>query len=216
MKITKEWLRANRACGEGVVWFENQSQTDTKSVVKSLMADGRFSWANWLVTKKMDRANGVKYAIYVAEKVLHIYEEKYPGDDRPRKAISAARRYLKTPSEKNRAAARDARAAADSAADAADFAVYAAARAAANVAAEAAARAAARAADAADFAVYAAARAAANVAADAAARAAARAAEGAEGADFAVYVAARAAKIELQKKLIIYGLKLLSQQEEKP
>ena len=31
MKITKEWLISKKACGEGVVWFENQSRTDTNA-----------------------------------------------------------------------------------------------------------------------------------------------------------------------------------------
>jgi len=35
-----------------------------------------------------------KLTILVAESVLHIYESKYPNDDRPRKAIQAANDYL--------------------------------------------------------------------------------------------------------------------------
>ena len=194
MKITKGWLVSKKACGEGVFWFENQNQTDTKSVAETLLSEGRFAWANWLITQKMDKANCVKYAIYEAEKVLHIYEEKYPNDDRPKQAILAARRYLKIPSEKNRvAAARAADASADAAAyfaaDAAD-----AARAAAHAAARAAAHAAVHTSNAARAAAYFAARAA----------------------DAAVYASAYSVKIELHKEIIAYGLKLLSQQEGKP
>ena len=100
-----------------------------------------------------------------AERVLHFYEEAYPGDQRPRAAIATARAYARgeaTDGELN-AAARAAYAAAD-AARAAVRAAYAAADAA--YAAAAAARAAYAAADAADAAAraadaaYAAARAA--------------------------------------------------------
>jgi len=38
----------------------------------------------------------IQFAILCAEKVLHIYEEKYPQDNRPRKAIEAAKNCLNT------------------------------------------------------------------------------------------------------------------------
>lgn len=46
-----------------------------------------------------------KLAIEPAESVLHIFEKEYPKDDRPRKAIEAAKRYFDDPSEKNAKAA---------------------------------------------------------------------------------------------------------------
>jgi len=108
-----------------------------------------------------------------AEHVLHIFEDKYPGDDSPRKAIQAARLY----------ADGDITAAARAAAgDAAGAAAWAAAGAATGDAAWAAARAAA----------WAAAGAATGDAAFAAARAAARAAAGDATGD-AAFAAARAA-----------------------
>ena len=44
-------------------------------------------------------------AIFSAKLVIGIYEKQYPNDDRPRKAIEAAVRYQKNPTEKNRLAA---------------------------------------------------------------------------------------------------------------
>ncbi|MHB8084252.1 MAG: putative immunity protein [Dehalococcoidia bacterium] len=38
----------------------------------------------------------VRFAILCAESALHFFEDKYPKDDRPRKAIEAAKEYLKT------------------------------------------------------------------------------------------------------------------------
>jgi hypothetical protein len=69
-----------------------------------------------------------------AEAVLPIYEAKYPNDDRPRKAIEAARAFANGEID---TAARDA--ARDAAWDAAEAAAWAAARDAARDAAEAAA-----------------------------------------------------------------------------
>ena len=93
----------------------------------------------------------VKYAIYAAECVIDIYEKKYPDDNRPRKAIEAAKKCIENPNEENKLAASYAAyasyaasyaayasyAASNAAADAAD-AAYAAANAAANAAAYAA------------------------------------------------------------------------------
>jgi hypothetical protein len=98
------------------------------------------------------------FAADCAEHVLHIYEKEYPSDDRPRKAIEAARKYARKEIDAAaRAAAWAAARAADwaaagaaaAAADAAGDAAWAAAWAAARAAAGDAARAAAAAADAA-------------------------------------------------------------------
>ena len=40
----------------------------------------------------------------IAERVLPIFEAEYPDDNKPRKAIEAARRYAENPSEENRLA----------------------------------------------------------------------------------------------------------------
>jgi hypothetical protein len=78
----------------------------------------------------------VKFAIACADRVLIIFESKYPGDKRPREAIEAAQAFLLNPSKKTADAAADAAhaahaaayATADAAADAAHAAAYAAER----------------------------------------------------------------------------------------
>ncbi len=116
----------------------------------------------------MTKKQNVEIAIFAAKEVLGLFEEKYPDDDRPRKAIEAAENWLKNPTSENAAPAY---AAADAAADAAAAAAaYAAADAYAAYAADAAADAAAAAYAAAD--AYAAAAAADAYAAYAAAAAA--------------------------------------------
>ena len=117
---------------------------DTKVCYRSMKIVKAYKWT------AMDSVN---FAIYAAEQVVKIYEDKYPNDSRPRDAIKAAKAYLKNPTA--RAAADAAYAAARAAARAARAAAYAAAYAAAR-----AARAAADAAYAAARAAYAAARAA--------------------------------------------------------
>jgi len=179
MRITLEWLKEQRACDAGIVWFRSQEQTNSTCVLKALMDEQRYDWANWLIVQMMTRPQFLAYAIFSAEQVIGIYEKKYPGDARLRNAIEAARKVLEDDTLENRAAARAARAAAWVAA------------------AEAAAGAAAGAAEAAAWAAGAAAGATAGAAAEAAEAAAAAGAAGA------------AARIKMQTLILNYGIKLL-------
>jgi len=131
-------------------------------------------------TASRDKQLSVKLAIFCAERVLHLFEEKCPNDDRPRKAIEAAK-------SGNAAAYADAAAKAAYAADAADAAAKAAYADDAADAADAAAKAAASAAYAAYADAY-----AAYAAADAAAKAGAYADDAADAADAAAKAAAAA------------------------
>ena len=65
---------------------------------------------------KWEKKDSVALAIYSAELVIDNFEKEYPDDKRPRKAIEAARRWLKEPTQKNESAARFAESAAESAA----------------------------------------------------------------------------------------------------
>jgi hypothetical protein len=104
MKLTISKLRSWGACREGEEWFSAQTETDGIKVVKKLI-DVNINWANWLVVRLMTHKQKIQYAIYAAEQVIEIYEKKYPDDNRPRKAIEAAKAYLKSPTKKNKDAA---------------------------------------------------------------------------------------------------------------
>jgi hypothetical protein len=77
-----------------------------------------------LKSLNLDKPLSVFLAIEFAEKALPVWEEKYPKDSRPRKAIEAAKEWLSNPSD----------AAADTAADVSFNATAAAAAASANAA----------------------------------------------------------------------------------
>ena len=149
----------------------------------------------------------VTFSVLCAEAVLPNFEAVFPGDDRPRNAIAAAREWLLQPSDSAASAARAARAAyraasaANAAADSAASADNAADDSVANAASAAAA--ADDSAASAASAAYRAANSVANAAADsvanaaraaAAARAAYRAASAAAAAADSVANAARAAR----------------------
>jgi len=114
-KLTTRWLRKQEACDDGVEWFESQKETDPIKIIKKLIrydSDEKLQWANWFIVRLMDKRQAVQYAIFAAELALGVFEKAYPNDDRPRKAIEAAKAYLKNPCEKTKSAASAARSAA--------------------------------------------------------------------------------------------------------
>ena len=112
MKITIEQLRDLRACPDGLVWYQAQKTEDLVSLVKAAISGGArtMEYANWGIVRFMTNGQKIRYAVFAARQVLKIYEDKYPGDNRPRAAIDAAERYLINPSDAARAAAYAARA----------------------------------------------------------------------------------------------------------
>ena len=203
MEITKKWLKEYDACEEAIEWFEGQKKKDHESLIKALIHSktAELEWGNWYLARRLTKTKKIQYTVFAARLVLKNYEDKYPNDDRPRKAIEAAEEYIKHPSKKNKSAAEfAARSAAESAAEsAAGSAAWYAAESAAGSAAESAAWYAAwyAAESAAGSAAWYAARSAAGSAARYAARSAARSAAG--------YAAYRNTML----KILRYGLKLL-------
>ncbi len=192
-------------CQEALEWGEeiwNGKEVGSIEVLKRLIKEKKYDWADWLIVEVMTRPQYLKYAIYSAKQVIGIFEKKYPDDDRPRKAIEAAEKVLKSDTEENRRAAHAAYIVADAA-----HAAYIVAD-----AADAAADAAYTAYTVADTA-YTAAYAAAYAAADATYAATYAAADAADAAADAAYAAADAAadaaKKNMQLKILNYGLKIL-------
>ena len=137
MKVTKEQIKELNPCKDVWEWYLKNQEEDLLTLL--LDANKRNpSDARWLFTRLMNKNQCVKIAIFSARGVLHIFEEKYPEDKRPRKAIEAVETYLKEPSERNReltdaaytaaaSASASAASASASAASAASAAAYAAA-----------------------------------------------------------------------------------------
>ena len=215
MKITVEWLQAQGACPRGIDAFQRQKETCAVKLVKTIIRKkDHLPWANWLLIRVMSRKQCVSYAIFAAEQVLYLYEQRYPNDNRPRKAVEAAKAAYTHVTD-------------DADARAADAVAYATARAAddaARAAADAYARAAddatARAADAAAASAHAAAAAADAITdtADASAHAAADTIADtayAAAANVAAAAAAAAADAYNMKITILeYGLSLLRHEEK--
>lgn len=100
--ITQEWLEENKACYEGTKWFLRQGKREAIDVIRALVADNHWNWANWTLVRLLSRKQQLSYAIFAAELVLPIFEAEYPNDNRPRLAIEATRKCLEKDTKKNR------------------------------------------------------------------------------------------------------------------
>jgi hypothetical protein len=125
MKLSLKFLQEKSACYDGLKWYTENGKINTvEKCVTALIADTdcseHLNYANWLLSNTLSPDNKIRYAIFAAEQVLELFENATPGDLRPRKAIEAAKEYLKTKT----AAAGDAAGAAGDAARAAWAAGY--------------------------------------------------------------------------------------------
>ena len=103
--ITKAWLQKQGACVEAIEAWADEKDHTTVATLRRLTKRNQLEWANWLIVRIMTRDQYLRYAIYAAKQVLHLYEKQYPDDKRPREAIRAAERCLKSNTQKNKAAA---------------------------------------------------------------------------------------------------------------
>ena len=94
MELTLERLKELRACKSGIEWFSNQKSKDVREIALALVEDNHFDYARWLLVHLMTHPQQILWAISSAEKVLNVFELKYPNDLRPRKAIQAAKDFL--------------------------------------------------------------------------------------------------------------------------
>ena len=138
MKLSLDVLEKMGACAEAKEYYTKRPVADPKEAI-TLLIEGcdelkevterkRLEWGSWLIVRLLSRKYAVKYAAFAAEQVIGLYEEKYPDDDRPKKAIEAARSWLKGAGTADAADAADAAYAAYAAyaARAAAYAAYAA------------------------------------------------------------------------------------------
>jgi thioredoxin-like negative regulator of GroEL len=101
-KITKKFLKEHNACREGYEWYLEQNTENAGEIFKRLISQDRLDDANWVICRMFNRKQKIQYAVYAAEQVLEIFENKYPDDKRPRQAIEAAKKVLKSDTTKNR------------------------------------------------------------------------------------------------------------------
>ena len=125
--ITHKILKDAGCCETIDQYFETKKSWSPSDLLEEVISRKQYPDAGQALSLLMNARQRQEWAIFSAKSVLHIFEEQYPNDARPRKAIQAAEAYLKDPSaEAAHAAAYAARAAYAAAYAAADAAAYAA------------------------------------------------------------------------------------------
>ena len=112
MKITKKQIKELHPCLEGWNWYQNSNKEEDLEKLLLDINKVDSSWSRWLFTNLMTKKQNVEIAIFSASEVLSIFEDKYPDDKRPRKAIEAAQKWLDDPTDKNASASASASASA--------------------------------------------------------------------------------------------------------
>ena len=98
MTLTTKKLIKMDACQSGKDWFLCYSKTgsaDADTTIRELIKQNKLDWANWTIGRLLNNDDKLRYAIFAAREVLSLYENEYPNDLRPRKAIEASEKYLK-------------------------------------------------------------------------------------------------------------------------
>jgi hypothetical protein len=95
MKITKESLRKQNACEESLKFGTEHDLIGMEAVplMERLIELEEVDWALWLLVRVMSRKQCIQFACHCARSVLHIFEERFPGDERPRNTIEAASKF---------------------------------------------------------------------------------------------------------------------------
>jgi hypothetical protein len=98
MTTTLNKIKVHSPCGDGwakLLLFLNKTEADDEPLsIATIIQSNGIRDAVWALRAVEGKDKEIRlFAADCAESVLHIYENRYPNDDRPRKAIQAARDY---------------------------------------------------------------------------------------------------------------------------
>jgi len=85
--ITKQFLKKHKACQDGIDYLFSLKDKSLFKPVNfinhciKLDDKEKHQWANWLIVRCMNKKQKVQYAVFAAEQVLPLYENKYPDDN---------------------------------------------------------------------------------------------------------------------------------------
>jgi len=129
LSICNKGFHCSKEIQQAFSWVQGRYLCIVEVRGDSIIHKDKQCWSEMRVTEAYPwkKKDSVAIAIYAAELVIDNFETEYPNDNRPRKAIEAAKAYLKNPCKRTKDAAADAADAAHAAADAAHAAARAAA-----------------------------------------------------------------------------------------
>ena len=94
-KINLEYIKTFKPCQDGLDNYTKYHKEFEGSMTEFLSLEHiPYEDKVWLVVKVIDYKILQKWSVDCAESVLHIYEDKYPGDNRVRDCIETTKKYL--------------------------------------------------------------------------------------------------------------------------
>ena len=107
LKLCQSGFHCSKEIQQAFSFVQGEVSAIVKCDGKYLKEDDKEVWQKMTIVKayKWTKKDSVALAIYAAELVIDNYEKEYPNDQRPRNAIKAAKKWLKSPTDKNQAAA---------------------------------------------------------------------------------------------------------------
>ena len=102
IKINTEVIKGLRPCGSR---FDNylSHYKDFDGTLEEFLALDNITYSDkvWVFAKIADKSQLSRWSYFCAESVLHIFETKYPNDNRPRQALDATLKYINEPTDAN-------------------------------------------------------------------------------------------------------------------
>jgi hypothetical protein len=136
LELCRNGLHCSKNAYDAFSYVQGEILAEVECRGKHLFDENKECWEEQRVVKtyRWTKKDSVRLAIYSAESCLKNYEKIYPKDKRPRQAIEATKRWLKTGSKKGLSAACSAARSAESAARSAESAARSAGSAACSAA----------------------------------------------------------------------------------
>jgi len=108
IKICEQGFHASKTPLQALGYVKGEILAKVSVRGESVKDEDKECWSEMRVDKAWNwtKEDSVKLAVFASEQVLGIYEKQYPNDDRPRKAIEAAKAWLKNPTEETADAAK--------------------------------------------------------------------------------------------------------------
>jgi hypothetical protein len=118
LELCRNGLHCSKNAYDAFSYVQGEILAEVECRGKHLFDENKECWEEQRVVKtyRWTKKDSVRLAIYSAESCLKNYEKIYPKDKRPRQAIEATKRWLKTGSKKGLSAACSAARSAESAA----------------------------------------------------------------------------------------------------
>lgn len=109
MKITTELVKTFNPCKDRFHNYQTNYPNSDLHIVDFLKLENiTYNDKIWVWKKVATINEAALFGLKCADSVLHIFEDKYPNDKRPRLALDSVRTYLDNPTEENKKECREA------------------------------------------------------------------------------------------------------------